>query len=812
MTSPLGNMRTSIRLNVVSVCLVATVLTAGLAIGLQYYFGQALARQAANDLYTTVSYGIAEKMRSVATVNANVIDLLAQNPVLRDPGAEREQLAIFTQVLQKNPLYYGVYIGRSDGTFYEVINLDISNRARADLQAVPTDRWLVITVSKGEGGWSRHYQYLDAELSPRHSHAEPTDYDLRSRPWYRDAVASSQLQVSEPYLFAQLGAPGRTLSKKVAGTETVVAIDMTLDTISDFLASQRLAGDGALYLYRGDGKVIASSLPPDPAAAEAPGMQTVPSDLLVEIAADPVRQEQLLETEIDGRTLLVYGAASNVHRSDALFIGILTPLDAVLAPFLDKVRLSIFTSAALLLLLLPLSWIIANPIVRPVKQLAVENEKVRRREYAQVSRVSTQVKELDELSGSMLDMVSSIQSYELAQRKLMDAIIELIAQAIDDKSAYTSGHCERVPELAMMIASAASQSDLPAFDAFELSTDDQWREYRIAAWLHDCGKITTPEHIVDKGSKLEVIYNRIHEIRTRFEVLWRDAEIAFWKGLVNAPDRRSELEKQLQDKQRQLQEDFEFVAHCNVGGESLAQEKQERLLRIAGRTWLRYFDDQIGLSPVEELRNQAPPCALPATEQLLSDKPQHVIERTRPTDYPPHLGIDMEIPEKLYNQGEIYNLSVSRGTLTTEDRFRINEHMISTIKMLENLPFPPELKNVPRYASTHHETMKGSGYPRKLSGEQLSIPERILAVADVFEALTAADRPYKKAKPVSEAVQILHNMVLDNHIDRDCFELFLSSGVYMDYARQYLRPDQVDPVDVSAYLSEEYLPASTAVS
>ncbi len=160
----------------------------------------------------------------------------------------------------------------------------------------------------------------------------------------------------------------------------------------------------------------------------------------------------------------------------------------------------------------------------------------------------------------------------------------------------------------------------------------------------------------------------------------------------------------------------------------------------------------------------------------------------------------MDIPEHLYNLGEVYNLSISRGTLTAEDRFKINEHMISTIKMLESLPFPQELKNVPRYASTHHETMRGSGYPRKLSGDELSIPERMLAVADVFEALTASDRPYKKAKPVSEALDILHRMVLDNHIDRDCFELFVREEVYLQYARQYLDPAQIDTVDVSKYL------------
>jgi HD-GYP domain-containing protein (c-di-GMP phosphodiesterase class II) len=160
----------------------------------------------------------------------------------------------------------------------------------------------------------------------------------------------------------------------------------------------------------------------------------------------------------------------------------------------------------------------------------------------------------------------------------------------------------------------------------------------------------------------------------------------------------------------------------------------------------------------------------------------------------------MDVPEHLYNLGELYNLSISRGTLTAEDRFKINEHMISTIKMLESLPFPEELKNVPRYASTHHETMRGSGYPRKLPGEQLSIPERILAVADIFEALTASDRPYKKAKPVSVALDILYKMMLDNHIDKHCFELFISSGVYRSYAAEYLSPNQVDDVDISKYL------------
>ena len=243
------------------------------------------------------------------------------------------------------------------------------------------------------------------------------------------------------------------------------------------------------------------------------------------------------------------------------------------------------------------------------------------------------------------------------------------------------------------------------------------------------------------------------------------------------------------------------MAECNVGGEFLAPDKIERLEEIANVQWQRHFDNRLGLSPMEELRATSPPPSLPATELLLSDKPEHIIERPQVTDYPPKFGINMDIPEHLYNLGEVYNLRVSRGTLTEEDRFKINEHMISTIRILESLPFPAELENVPRYASTHHETMKGSGYPRKLPGEALSIPERILAIADIFEALTASDRPYKKAKTISAALAIMHKMVLDNHIDKDCFRLFVTDKVYLDYAREFLPAEQIDDVDTDLYLN-----------
>jgi HD-GYP domain-containing protein (c-di-GMP phosphodiesterase class II)/ABC-type amino acid transport substrate-binding protein len=1052
MTTPPGKMRTSIRLTVVAVFLLATTLTAVLAIGLQYYFGQSMARRTASELYTAASVGIAAELENIGNINATVMELLASNPELGEVGKQQAYLRTFTGVMERNPLYYGIYLGRADSSFFEVINLDSSDYARQAVRATPADQWLVITVQPTETGFERSFEYLNKDLQTRVIRSEQTDFDVLTRPWYQAAIASEELVTTEPYLFAQLGVPGQTLSRHI-DDGTVLGIDMTMSTISTLLRDNSISDHSEIYLYDSAGQVMASSIdhkdretaPPLPAlaltkeerqyvsalpalkvsneldwppidfaqsgrprgysidlvnmlaqmtglkvrfvngyswpelkeqyqrgeidllqsvflneenstlglpgtgyvslpyalvtrgdiAAEAdvfelegkslaipagwsiiptvrqqfpsativeadstlhalellaageveaaldkeiivryvsrhyflgpfqyqsytpPGgnklpdtlhivvpedkpelraildkaiaaigpaereyladrwlafesgsdtrtSSAVPDETMVRLAADSDLQGKLVESRPDGENWLLYVSSTGESsaRAHPLYLGIRAPLDRVVGPFLDEVRISIAITAASLLFFIPLSWLFANPIVNPIRQLAIENDKVRRREYDEVERVTSNILELDELSESMVNMVDAIKAHELAQRRLMDSFIELIAEAIDDKSAYTGSHCERVPELAMMIAQRASQSDLPAFKSFQLSTDDQWREYRIAAWLHDCGKITTPEHIVDKGCKLETIYNRIHEVRTRFEVLCRDAEIDYWKSLNDNPEKQEQLRAELATKQDKLQDDYIFVAQCNVGGEFLGEPEQQRLREIARTCWQRNFDNTVGLSPVEELRVPRESTALPATETLLSDKPEHIIERTRSTDYPAEFGIDMEVPDHLGNLGEIYNLSVSRGTLTREDRFRINEHMISTIKMLESLPFPEELKNVPRYASTHHETMRGSGYPRKLPGDELSIPERILAVADIFEALTASDRPYKKAKPISEALDILHRMVIDNHVDRDCFELFVKDEVYLEYAKQFLQPNQIDEVDVGKYFVE----------
>lgn len=392
----------------------------------------------------------------------------------------------------------------------------------------------------------------------------------------------------------------------------------------------------------------------------------------------------------------------------------------------------------------------------------------------------------------------------LSLRDLFDALIQVIASSIDAKSPYTAGHCTRVPVLTEMLARAVHETTDGPLGEFYIATDDEWRQLWIASWLHDCGKVTTPEYVVDKATKLETIYNRINEIRMRFEVLRRDAEISYLRNSGHGQVAPKELEQEFAEEIRRLHADFEFVAACNVGGEFLSDGDKTRLEQIAGRQWMRYFNDRVGLSE-EELGRKAREAEpeLPTPETLLADKPEHVVPRMRayPNLVDAH-GNPVQVPENEYNRGELYNLRIARGTLTPEERFKINEHMLNGLEMLQKIPFPEQLGRVTEIATGHHETLIGTGYPLKKTKEQLPVEARIMAIADIFEALTAADRPYKKAKTLSEALGIMSRMRNNKHIDPDIFDIFLKSGVFSAYAEAHLAASQRDVTDIGPYLSQ----------
>ncbi len=390
------------------------------------------------------------------------------------------------------------------------------------------------------------------------------------------------------------------------------------------------------------------------------------------------------------------------------------------------------------------------------------------------------------------------------QKDMLNAFIELIASAIDIKSPYTSGHCQRVPELCEMLTEAAV-SDRGHFADFSL-TEQQREAVHLAAWLHDCGKITTPEYVVDKATKLETIYDRIHEVRMRFELLKSQQHTFYWQQRFAGGD-AEQLQLQLDQELQQLDEDFAFVAECNLGSEFMDEDKQQRLQQIAQRQWQRTLDDTLGVSELERMRagNRRP--LLPVMEPLLADKATHKIAwLSDPTDTWKENYV-LKPSENKYNRGELYNLQVQRGTLTAEERFIINDHIIQTQIMLKSLPYPEHLKQVPEIAGNHHERMDGQGYPRGLTGDQMGIAEKAMAIADIFEALTARDRPYKEPKTIDESLRIMTNMMKNGHIDPQLYLLFLQQRLDQKYAAKFLVAEQNIAFDRQTYIKqvEEYI-------
>ena len=330
------------------------------------------------------------------------------------------------------------------------------------------------------------------------------------------------------------------------------------------------------------------------------------------------------------------------------------------------------------------------------------------------------------------------------QEKLFEAFINMINFAIDDKSPYTAGHCARVPKLTMMLAEAVAATISGPFADFSMSAFDRY-ELHIAGLMHDCGKVTTPVHVVDKATKLETIYDRIHLIDTRFEIIKRNVEIR-WLREPRDVTGVAQAEMALAAQLTAIDADRDFLRRVNIGGEAMRPDDQQRVRDIA--QCYRWINPD---------------------------------------------GIEVAF----LNEDEIENLTIRAGTLSTAERQIINNHIVVTIRMLESLPWTKNLKRVPEYAGAHHERMDGKGYPRGLTGAQMSPQARMMAIADIFEALTAIDRPYKPGKSLSESLSILFDMGQRGHIDPDLLEIFIRSGVYVDYAHEFLDPIQIDEVDLN---------------
>ncbi len=369
--------------------------------------------------------------------------------------------------------------------------------------------------------------------------------------------------------------------------------------------------------------------------------------------------------------------------------------------------------------------------------------------------VSKAVKRFSKDDQQLLESLASQAAIALSNRRLIqqleelfESFINLINTAIDDKSPYTGGHCARVPALTMMLAEATTraqaQSSLHSFTM----TEKEKYELKIASLLHDCGKITTPVHVVDKSTKLQTIFDRIHLLDARFEVLKRDAEIKMLRAEMAANHDVGKQEiarKEYNEYLHRLDEDRAFLRQCNMGSEKMSDADQARVQIIAKYQWCNEMGELVDFLSADEVEN----------------------------------------------------LSIRAGTLTTAEREIIKHHIDVTIKMLESLPWPRHLKNVPEFAGGHHERMDGKGYPRGLMREQMSVQARMMGIADIFEALTAKDRPYKEGKTLTESLTILGKFKEGGHVDPELFDIFVREKVYLIYAEKFLDPAQIDQVDLS---------------
>ncbi|MFC1898148.1 HD domain-containing phosphohydrolase [Candidatus Cloacimonadota bacterium] len=340
----------------------------------------------------------------------------------------------------------------------------------------------------------------------------------------------------------------------------------------------------------------------------------------------------------------------------------------------------------------------------------------------------------------MLSSLSSQAAIALSNKKLIQGLesllyqfIKSIAAAIDRKSKNTGGHIDRVASLSEML-SKKIQVDEVYYPDIKF-TDDELQEISLAGWMHDVGKITTPVFVQDKGKKLETIFDRLELVNTRIDLVEKVIENDILCGLKKG---REELQPIL-DK---LESYRKFITVCNTGGEFMADEKLALLDQILA---FRYKS---------------------------GEKEYYLI-----------------------NEDEHKNLGIRRGTLLWEEILKMREHALVSYEMLNELTFPKKFKNVPLYASAHHERLNGKGYPNELTEDQLPLQARIIAVADVYEALTASDRPYKPGKTLSETFRILGFMAKDRDIDSKLLNLFIDSKLYMEYAEKYLKKEQIDEVD-----------------
>lgn len=819
MVSALLRKKWSFRISIATLVIALVITLSAAMLWVSYSESSRGAVKSAQDLFDAISGKLIEQTNGLLSSVAALTNSGARFAGMYDPpgprGTDPRLLEFMTRSLDQNPQIYSVAACYQTGAFVQVIACRSSTVILEAHQSPENTAYIIRTVLVKNGNYILQDTFKDQDMQFLSVHEE-TDQEivLNYMDHFSRDFIQQELHYTSPSLLPTVNLPGITCVKSNDNMEAIFSVAITLANFDTFLWNQEISPFGSAFLFDFDQTLLAHPREPVVSVIRKGNEEDIWFLILEQSTRPEVRAVGLLFQEqqtgalgksqimaIEGEPFLIRLSVLENHGFSSI-LSVLAPIQDFTGHIKDMQQRVLLLSLFVLVLGVLAAYQLAQRVSRSLANLVSQANQVQRFDFSEPPLLKSKFIEVHALIQSFTLMRETIRnrtnkliSAQEDLQKLMDSFIKVIAGAIDAKSPYTGRHCSRVPVLAELLAREAVDANHGSMAGFQFKNKEEWREFMIAAWLHDCGKVTTPEYVADKATKLETIHNRIHEVRMRFEILSRDLEIASLQAIQKQPGKKKELLKILKNEQNQLQEEFALVARCNQGGESMTDEDQAGIRLLAKRSWKRRFNDSLGLSSEEEQRWKiAYPNGSPLEQYLLTDKPEHVIphENTSTRQTSRTSEFLMERPQHRCNFGELHNLLINKGTLTSEERYLIKEHIIHTVLMLDRLPFPDNLARVPEYAGAHHETLDGSGYPYGLSGEQISIPARILAISDIFEALTATDRPYKPAMTACQAFTIMEKMVRNGRIDHDLFVLFRDHGVWQRYGEQYLQPSQID--------------------
>lgn len=769
----------SIRLTLVKTILFSGLLVTMVAIALQFYFSLISARDSISHKYQTESIYIKQMLKQEQQTAENYMALLADfKYLIIGKQFSSEALPILANMMHKNPLYSSVYLGFPNGDLQQFIDLDNADNITQQMPETESEsesaRWLLISKSYQGKQSIIQYSYFDQSLTlvkERQSYKS----DGAKLAWYQQAL----LAQSSPSI-------GKTYAMTIAKTEAVLALDVNSSSLSNSLKIETEQQDNNLnefYVFIKNGTILESNQ----STTNTNITPVFSTSVLDELTQHSTNLNTLNSITIEQTAYYAYVAKVDGANN---YLAFLIPQKTL---FLSNIHQLIIVGLSGFILTLCLSWLFSSSLTRKLKMLLITVEEAKESRFKKLKTIETGITEFQQLNDLMVEMSYSIKNYQTKQKQQIESFIKLTAQAIGNKSPYTFEQANKVPELAWMLLKAVEESQLPVFNDFKLKNNDQQQSFRITAALHSYDKLTTTQTLVSKSTKLETTYNRIHEIRMRFEILWRDAEIYYYQTSKDHPEQNKSLKEGLIKQQLQLMRDFEFVANTNIGDQTMTEQDIQRLHQIGTQTWLRYFDDRLGLSSIEKMALSTQKQRLPAQEYLLSNKPEHVIQQHSKNESP-------ETSTLRCNLGELYNLSIPLGTLTEEDKQQLNAYIVKTSSLLDDMPIMIKQHSVPQDLSAYHPALNDAVYLVNSGNKKLSIAEHILGITYIFEALTSINNPQHKIETMSNAIATMHQLAMDKRIDRHIFKLFLSSGIYLTYAKQFLYEQQIDEVDIQQYL------------